>query len=384
MEMFNDTFGNVTSLSSTPQTMTLKQCIGDASRVAYLPTDCVNASSLDYEEFDEESLQLQQVVKIVVPTFFGIIGLSGLLGNALVVLVVAANPQMRSTTNLLIINLAVADLLFVIFCVPFTATDYVLPSWPFGDLWCKFVQYMIVVTAHASIYTLVLMSLDRFLAVVHPIASMSIRTERNALFAIIFLWIIITTTAIPVAVTHGEVMQVWQGESNSACIFLYQDYNLVGFQVSFFLSSYVIPLALISMLYVAMLARLWKGAPGGRVSAESRRGKKRVTRMVVVVVLAFAICWLPIQLILVLKSLKLYETTTIKVIMQVAAHVLAYMNSCVNPFLYAFLSDNFRKAFRKVVWCLGPPSMHHGYGPATTNITKSTRAGNGTSHVDIL
>ncbi|XP_063709470.1 allatostatin-A receptor-like isoform X3 [Culicoides brevitarsis] len=349
MEMFNDTFGNVTSLSSTPQTMTLKQCIGDASRVAYLPTDCVNASSLDYEEFDEESLQLQQVVKIVVPTFFGIIGLSGLLGNALVVLVVAANPQMRSTTNLLIINLAVADLLFVIFCVPFTATDYVLPSWPFGDLWCKFVQYMIVVTAHASIYTLVLMSLDRFLAVVHPIASMSIRTERNALFAIIFLWIIITTTAIPVAVTHGEVMQVWQGESNSACIFLYQDYNLVGFQVSFFLSSYVIPLALISMLYVAMLARLWKGAPGGRVSAESRRGKKRVTRMVVVVVLAFAICWLPIQLILVLKSLKLYETTTIKVIMQVAAHVLAYMNSCVNPFLYAFLSDNFRKAFRKIV-----------------------------------
>ncbi|XP_063709469.1 allatostatin-A receptor-like isoform X2 [Culicoides brevitarsis] len=380
MEMFNDTFGNVTSLSSTPQTMTLKQCIGDASRVAYLPTDCVNASSLDYEEFDEESLQLQQVVKIVVPTFFGIIGLSGLLGNALVVLVVAANPQMRSTTNLLIINLAVADLLFVIFCVPFTATDYVLPSWPFGDLWCKFVQYMIVVTAHASIYTLVLMSLDRFLAVVHPIASMSIRTERNALFAIIFLWIIITTTAIPVAVTHGEVMQVWQGESNSACIFLYQDYNLVGFQVSFFLSSYVIPLALISMLYVAMLARLWKGAPGGRVSAESRRGKKRVTRMVVVVVLAFAICWLPIQLILVLKSLKLYETTTIKVIMQVAAHVLAYMNSCVNPFLYAFLSDNFRKAFRKKCGCSSPV---HYYNKDTRRPTATTTAITTNAFIDL-
>lgn len=47
---------------------------------------------------------------------------------------------MRSTTNLLIINLAAADLLFVIFCVPFTATDYILPEWPFGLMWCKFVS----------------------------------------------------------------------------------------------------------------------------------------------------------------------------------------------------------------------------------------------------
>jgi hypothetical protein len=91
-----------------------------------------------------------------------------------VVIVVAANQQMRSTTNLLIINLAVADLLFIVFCVPFTGTDYVLPFWPFGDVWCKIVQYLIVVTAYASVYTLVLMSLDRFLAVVHPITSMSV------------------------------------------------------------------------------------------------------------------------------------------------------------------------------------------------------------------
>lgn len=48
---------------------------------------------------------------------------------------------MRSTTNLLIINLAAADILFVIFCVPFTATDYVFTEWPFGDLWCKYVSY---------------------------------------------------------------------------------------------------------------------------------------------------------------------------------------------------------------------------------------------------
>ncbi|XP_038117817.1 allatostatin-A receptor isoform X2 [Culex quinquefasciatus] len=328
---------------------------------------------------------IEKVVSVMVPVFFGMIGLTGLIGNGLVVLV-AANPNMRSTTNLLIINLAAADLLFVIFCVPFTATDYILPEWPFGEVWCKFVQYMIVVTAHASAYTLVLMSLDRFLAVVHPITSMSLRTERNAVIAIAVTWFTILTTAIPVALSHGVLFYPNKGINYTACLFLQTEYNLIAFHVSFFLSSYVVPLTLISMLYIGMLARLWKsGAPGGRVSAESRRGKKRVTRMVVVVVLAFAICWCPIQVILVLKSFEVYEVTHSSIITQIVAHVLAYTNSCINPVLYAFLSDNFRKAFRKVVWCGAPPSslLRIPQGPRTGE-TKTTRTGNGTSNADVL
>lgn len=112
-----------------------------------------------YHDFEYELVH--SIVVVVVPLFFGIIGILGLAGNSLVVVVVAANPGMRSTTNILIINLAVADLLFVIFCIPFTATDFVLPYWPFGNVWCKIVQYLIIVTAYASVYTLVLMSLDR-------------------------------------------------------------------------------------------------------------------------------------------------------------------------------------------------------------------------------
>lgn len=112
-------------------------------------------------EYSFDRQQVERIVVVVVPIFFGMIGILGFVGNCLVVTVVAANPGMRSTTNILIINLAVADLLFVIFCIPFTATDFVLPFWPFGNIWCKIVQYLIIVTAYASVYTLVLMSLDR-------------------------------------------------------------------------------------------------------------------------------------------------------------------------------------------------------------------------------
>lgn len=156
-----------------------------------------------YEEIDELSPELRNFVRIVVPFCFGIFALSGFFGNTLVILVVLFNQQMHSTTNLLIVNLAVADLLFVVFCIPFTATDYITEYWPFGDLWCRTVQYLIVVTAFASIYTLVLMSVDRFLAVVHPIRSRQLRTEKVTKIAIVTQWVIILAISFPVPLVHG-------------------------------------------------------------------------------------------------------------------------------------------------------------------------------------
>ncbi|XP_031788172.1 allatostatin-A receptor isoform X1 [Nasonia vitripennis] len=386
--------------SSVSQAILLTANLTSTALQQQPPIGCYEDELME-EELDFDQVLVQSIVQVVVPIFFGLIGILGLLGNSLVVIVVAANPGMRSTTNILIINLAVADLLFVLFCIPFTATDFVLPYWPFGNAWCKVVQYLIIVTACASVYTLVLMSLDRYLAVVHPIASMSVRTESHAFIAIWIVWIVILTSSIPVLIIHGEWdenqmlnrseacalhlgiveqhrQQLQQHESKNeeppleltpqiACRIL-PDANWPLFQVSFFLASYVVPLTLICGLYVCMLLRLWKGA---RVSAESRRGRKRVTRLVLVVVGVFAVSWCPIQVILVIKSLDMYPLSSATIALQIASHVLAYTNSCVNPILYAFLSDNFRKAFRKIIYCRSRQDQHNRLGP----LTKTTRAG---------
>jgi len=97
-------------------------------------------------------------------------------------------------------------LMFVILCIPFTATDYMVYYWPYGRFWCRSVQYLIVVTAFASIYTLVLMSIDRFLAVVHPIRSRMMRTENITLIAIVTLWIVVLVISMPVFFTHDVMV----------------------------------------------------------------------------------------------------------------------------------------------------------------------------------
>lgn len=92
-------------------------------------------------------------------------------------------------------------------------------------------------------------------------------------------------------------MQQYEYEKKNvtSCKFKSEGISWAAFHIAFFSSSYLIPLVLISGLYLRMLSRLWRTVVGGNMSAESHRGRKRVTRLVVVVVAAFASLWFPIQ-----------------------------------------------------------------------------------------
>ncbi|KAK3609386.1 hypothetical protein CHS0354_011963, partial [Potamilus streckersoni] len=146
-----------------------------------------------YEEFErsKEFLDYQKYIRIIIPTIFGLITAIGLIGNSLTVAVVLLNKTVKDVTKILIMSLAVADLLFIVFCVPFTAVNIVMSVWFFGYVWCRIVQYLIGVCASASMYILVLISLDRYLALVHPIKAVSLRTKRNCYIALTVVWSIV-------------------------------------------------------------------------------------------------------------------------------------------------------------------------------------------------
>lgn len=306
----------------------------------------------------------ERCMAIIVPTVFALIAVVGFIGNLLVILVVLLNRYMRSTTNVLILVLAVADLLFIVICVPFTAMAIVMPQWPFGLWWCRIYQYAINVTVYAGVYTLVLMSFVRYLAIVHPLGTFSRKFRRKPciITTIAIIWIIIVSANVPILFEYEVLEYTYEGEKRSFCVNIKMMNGKHGrlFYGCFFAFGFALPLSVICVLYGLLLRRLMRGfATGGQgannssgQSTENPRSKRRITRMVVIIVVIFAICWFPLQAISLSIHLGYYPDNVVFRAIQLASNCLAYTNSCVNPVFYAFLSKSFRKSFRDVICCL--------------------------------
>ncbi|XP_029998434.1 KISS1 receptor b [Sphaeramia orbicularis] len=290
----------------------------------------------------------------LVPSFFGLIMLVGVVGNALVIHVVTKHQQMKTVTNFYIVNLATTDILFLLCCVPFTATLYPLPSWIFGEFMCRLVNYLQQVTAQATCITLSAMSVDRCYVTVYPLQSLRHRTPRMALTVSVSIWIGSLLLSIPVAVYQRLEAGYWFGPQ-TYCSEVFPSARLQRAYIIYsFLAVYLLPLLTISACYAFMLKRVSRPSvhpvdSSYQLEAQAQRSaavRARVSRMVVVVVALFLICWGPIQVCILLQAFGLRSYILYK--LKIWGHCMSYSNSSINPLVYAFMGNNFRKAFKHV------------------------------------
>ncbi|XP_032038066.1 galanin receptor type 1 [Aythya fuligula] len=281
--------------------------------------------------------------------FFLIFAL-GVLGNSLVITVLARSKpgKRRSTTNIFILNLSIADLAYLLFCIPFQSTVYVLPTWVLGAFICKFTHYFFTVSMLVSIFTLSAMSVDRYVAIVHSRRSSTLRVSRNALMGVGLIWALSFAMASPVAhhqrLIHSEKSNqtfCWEHWPNPR--------HKKVYVVCTFIFGYLLPLLLISFCYAKVLNHLHKKLRN--MSKKSEASKKKTAQTVLVVVVVFGISWLPHHVIHLWAEFGVFPLTQASFIFRIIAHCLAYSNSSVNPIIYAFLSENFRKAYKQVFKC---------------------------------
>ncbi|XP_044837672.1 galanin receptor type 2 isoform X2 [Mauremys mutica] len=250
-----------------------------------------------------------QPESVLIPLVYALIFLLGTVGNSLVLAVLLRNGQVNNTTNLFILNLGVADLCFIVCCVPFQATIYTLEGWVFGPFLCKAVHFLIYLTMYASSFTLATVSLDSYyqefqmanLTVCHPI------------------W----------KIPQRKIMDI--------CTFIF---------------SYVIPVLILSLTYMRTIRYLWTSVDPIEDMSESKKAKRKVTRMIIIVAVLFCLCWLPHHLIILCVWFGYFPLNHATYVLRILSHLISYSNSCVNPIVYALVSKHFRKGFKKIFNCL--------------------------------
>nr|XP_060620624.1 galanin receptor type 2 [Anolis sagrei ordinatus] len=289
-----------------------------------------------------------QTMAVIIPFVYSLIFLVGTVGNSLVLAVLLRNGQVNNTTNLFILNLGVADLCFIVFCVPFQATIYTLDDWIFGPLLCKAVHFFIYLTMYASSFTLTAVSLDRYLAIRYPLHSRELRTPKNALTAICLIWGLSIIFSGP----YISYYQEFQVANVTVCHPVWKFPQRKIMDLCTFVFSYVIPVLILSLTYLRTIRYLWTSVDPMKDVSDSKKGKRKVTRMIIIVAVLFCLCWLPHHLVILCFWFGYFPLNNVTYVLRVLSHLISYANSCVNPIVYALVSKHFRKGFKKIFSCL--------------------------------
>ena len=322
-------------------------------------SDVMNESSVTTETVAvvERSMFHYVFVQHIAPIIITLIVLVGVLGNSLVIYVIKTRPKLRTVTNMLLFNLALADLTFVLICPPFTAYMYATERWPLsgmvGRVLCKMMHYLLNVTVYVTIYTLVLISAVRFITVVYHQVAKEVATKRNVLLAILAIWVVMLLGNSYLLVFYD--VDTFEASPMCDCS---TDFGRVHFLL-FFILAYLLPLVVIGVFSLCILAHIQ--TPSSSVAAQKRSSqqrKRRVSRMLVTVVVVFAVFWLPIHIHLIYSYWVEFSANNVYHAISIVWNCLAYFNSCVNPIIYNIASKEFRDSFREVVCCLQPSGAH--------------------------
>lgn len=299
-------------------------------------------SSHNYDGSNNSSEMTQHMpFDVVTAVVYSVVFFIGLVGNTLAIYVVLRYVKMKTVTNIYILNLALADELYIL-GIPFLGTNSVLSYWPYGDFFCKVCMTADAMSQFASTYCLTVMSIDRYLAVVHPIRSTKWRKPKVAKFFSALVWVVSFLIVLPLTIYSGV-----QEDFKTCNITWPEPRNLwsIGFILYTAILSFFGPLIVICLCYLLIVIKV-RSASARVGLTRRRRSERRVTFMVVTIVLVFILCWLPFfttNIVNLIDAIPEANTTLYFFFV-----ILTYVNSCANPFLYGFLS-NFRQSFEKVL-----------------------------------
>ena len=299
-----------------------------------------------------------------------LIGMVGVLGNGLVFVVMVGHPKLRKLlTSTLIANQSLVDMV----CGLSLMMTYGYKSTPLVDyrgmgreLLCFLFhnELLLFCALNASTYCLMVITLERYLMIVTPIYHRNSFSKRRAIILAAVGWLAgFLWNGIPTGVT------TWISSSGGCILYNYTSYHAQQiFGYVYITATFFLPMLLFGVAYTHMLLVLHRrvkqvatttdtggaslaagaGTGGGPKNCMSR-AQVNLTKTMVLVTAAFALCWTPNQILYFLFNTGVYSDWG--GVGYIFTLFLAFLNCCINPFIYAVKYDGFRKAVRNVITC---------------------------------
>ena len=278
-----------------------------------------------------------------------------LLGNGLVIYIVATRSHMRNSTNILIANMAIADTLMALDVLYVSKWLYVGSQW-FGSFvgvfTCRLFHSMQVLTITSSVLTLVVISLDRCLVIWFPLRQ--IFSKSKVLKSVIAaIWVLAVAISVPL---FAFTKLTQEDDETPQCDEHWPSPVQSKLYMTIFVTcAYFLPLVTITVVYALAGIKLWtRKLPGHHNLITQKKVQdtaKKVTTMLVTVVLVFALCWLPLQVreLLIIHHPEALQKIPLQA--QVILPWIGFSNSAINPCLYVIFSENYRREFRRILCC---------------------------------
>ena len=328
-----------------------------------LETNITHASNVTPLPPKPDSVGIPLDLKIGLTSAYVVIFLVALFGNSVGFYVVLINKESSSTsvTNLFIGNMAVADLLLTITIMPFSvAYLYRKTLWiggTLGSITCKALLYVIPVFISASVFTMMLISFDRFYAIFYPLKGKFFRKPKVLSSTI---WVLSFGLMSPYVLLYQTIESTQPGVYHCSQEWPWAPPNdtdlsetykvLKSFHICLFVIVYALPLSITIIIYSLICRKLWLRKIPGNVTntnlAAEKRLKRKVTRLLVITCVVFAVCWFPVYVNHYFWFVRPDQKHKWPMRVQLLFNWIAHANSALNPCLYILLNEKFRQKFQ--------------------------------------
>uniref|UniRef100_A0A8C5T515 C-C motif chemokine receptor 9 n=1 Tax=Malurus cyaneus samueli TaxID=2593467 RepID=A0A8C5T515_9PASS len=285
------------------------------------------------------------------PVLYSLVFLVGLTGNILVIMVLFKYKRLRSMTDVYLLNLAISDLLFVL-SLPFWSY-FTVDQWVFGTPWCKIISWIYLINFYGCSLLLTCISFERYITIVQAMKAKT--CKRRWLLRSRLMCLAVWLTSVSLCIPEIIYSQSTQVGDVAVCKITYPPNISVSFRVTVLalkvIIGFFLPLLVMVICYAFIINTL----------LQARRSQKQKSlRIIIMIITAFLLSQFPYNIVLLVKVINTYTevvhscqaASQLDIGLQVTQSI-AFLHSCLNPFLYVFAGERFRMALCRMIQSCG-------------------------------